>query len=136
MTLLTKPIQELLNVHNGLWDMNQEVVFYGERYQTYTASHKGYTSVLLPSKKTGTNLLYITQNLNKSTYGTIEIQRAAKQGKIIRITWIVDTSNGQYEYKGLIKTTPELTHIESYSSYGTAVVYTSDPNYKTIKSRY
>jgi hypothetical protein len=135
MTISDKALNELLSVHNGLWDMKSEVSFYGRSYTTHTASHKGYTSVVLPSK-TGSKLLYITQNLNKSTYGTLEIQRAAKEGKTVKLTWIVDTSDGQYEYKGLIKTTPDLTYIESYSSFGTAIAYSTDPNYIPIKSRY
>ena len=135
MTISKQALSELLGVHHSLWDMKPEVEFYGQTYKTHTASHKGYTSVLLPSKTNG-KLLYITQNLNKSSYGSLEIQRAAAQGKTVRITWIVDTSNGAYQYRGLIKTSPELTIIESYTNHGTALLYSSDPNYKPIKSKY
>lgn len=135
MTISDKALAELLQVHHGLWDMKSEIEFYGQSYPTYTASHKGYTSVVLPSKNGG-NLLYITQNLNKSSYGSLQIQREAAKGRVVRITWVIDTSKGQYTYRGLIKTTPEVTTIESYTSFGTHLLYTSDPNHIPSKSQY
>lgn len=126
-------ISELLTLHHSLWDMDDEVHYFGDTYKVYKPEHKGFSRVLVPGKS-GKNIMYITQNLNKSTYGTQEIQRAAKKGETVRITWVVDPSDGRFNYIGLIKTTPSYSMIEKYTSFGTQLVYHSDPNFKIIKS--
>jgi len=128
-------ISELLTLHHSLWDLDDEVEYFGETYKVYKPEHKGFSRVLVPGKS-GTNILYITQNLNKSTYGTQEIQRAAKKGKTVRITWVVDPSNGNFKYIGLIKSTDEYTLIEKYTNFGTQVMYHTDPKFKPVKSQY
>lgn len=128
-------LSELLALHHSLWDMNDKVQYFGQWYDVFKPEHKGFSRVVVPGKS-GKNIVYITQNLNKSTYGTQEIQRAAKQGKTTRITWIVDPSDGKFNYTGLIKTTDDYTIVERYSSLGTQVLYHSDPKFQPAKSAY
>lgn len=135
MTQNTHTIQVLLDLHHALWDMEPVVDYFDEEYETYTPEHKGFTRVLVPGKS-GNKIMFVTQNLNKSSYGTMEIQEAAKRGKIVRITWIVDPSEGQFKYIGLIKTRPNYVLIEKYTSFGTQVLYSTDPYFKPVKSAY
>lgn len=135
MTTTNINITELFTLHHDLWDMRPEVEYFGNKYQVYIPEHKGFSRAIVPGKS-GTNILYITQNLNKSTYGTLEIQRAAKAGKTTRITWIVDPSDGGFKLIGLIKTTDEYQTIERYTSFGTEVVYHSNPIHRQTKSAY
>lgn len=128
-----KTINQLLSLHHALWDMDNKVEYFGKMYDVYKPEHKGFSRVLVPGKS-GKNIMYITQNLNKSTYGTQAIQRAAKKGETLRITWVVDPSNGTFNYIGLIQTSPDYTIIERYDSFGTHTVYHSDPKFKPIKS--
>jgi hypothetical protein len=115
-------ISELLSLHHSLWDMDDEVSYFGNEYEVYKPEHKGFSRVLVPGKS-GKKILFITQNLHKSSYGTLEIQRAAKEGKTVRITWIIDPSEGTFTYIGCIKTTDDYTRIERYSSFGTHKMY-------------
>jgi hypothetical protein len=135
MSIPNDTIKQLLDLHHALWDMEDVVKYFGDKYQVYKPNHKGFSRVIVPGKS-GKNILYITQNLNKSTYGTLEIQRAAKAGKTTRITWIVDPSDGGFEYIGLIKTTDDYTIIEKYTTFGTQIVYSTNPYYSIIKSAY
>lgn len=128
-------ISELLALHHGLWDMDDHVQYFGKWYDVFKPEHKGFSRVVVPGKS-GKNIMYITQNLNKSTYGTMEIQRAAKKGETVRITWIVDPSEGSFKYIGLIKTTDSYTIIEKYTNFGTQVMYHSDPKFQPAKSAY
>lgn len=126
-------ISELFNVHHSLWDMDDDVNYFGNWYKVYKPHHRGFSRVLVPGKS-GKNIMFVTQNLNKSTYGTLEIQRAAKRGETIRITWIVDPSEGTFNYIGLIKTSPGFSVIEKYTKLGTQVMYHSNPKFQPIKS--
>lgn len=126
-------ISELLALHHALWDLDDKVQYFGTWYDVYKPEHKGFSRVLVPGKS-GKNIMYITQNLNKSSYGTIEIQRAAKKGETVRITWVVDPSEGTFKYIGLIKTTPSHTVVEKYTSFGTQILYHTDPYFKPVKS--
>jgi hypothetical protein len=128
-------LSELLALHHSLWDMDDKVKYFGQWYDVYKPEHKGFSRVIVPGKS-GKNIAYITQNLNKSSYGTMEIQRAAKLGKTTRITWIVDPSDGKFNLTGLIKTSDDYTVIEQYNSFGTQVLYHSDPKFQTAKSAY
>jgi hypothetical protein len=128
-------ISRLLYLHHALWDMEDTVEYFGKMYAVYKPEHKGFSRVIVPGKS-GKKILYITQNLNQSTYGTLEIQAAAKAGKTTRITWIVDPSDGGFEYIGLIKTTDDSKVIEKYTSFGTEVLYHSNPLLTTRKSIY
>lgn len=130
-----KNIEQILNVHHALWDMKPEVIYFGNSYKVKHADHKGYSSVILPGKS-GKNILVITQNLNKSTYGTLEIQRAATLGQTTRITWIVDTSMGGFNYVGVVKTCFDFTVVERYDQYGTHTVYHTNPKFQPVKSAY
>lgn len=128
-------IYELLAFHHSLWNMDDKVKYFGVWYDVYKPEHKGFSRVVVPGKS-GKNIMYITQNLNKSTYGTQEIQRAAKKGKTTRITWIVDPTDGKFNYIGVIKTTDEDSLIEQYNSFGTQVLYHSNPKFQSAKSAY
>jgi hypothetical protein len=128
-------ISELLTLHHSLWDLDDTVEYFGNTYEVYKPEHKGFSRAIVPGKS-GKNILFITQNLLKSSYGTEEIQRAAKLGKTVRITWIVDPSEGNFKYIGVIKTTDDYCVIEKYTNFGTHIMYHSDPNYKPIKSEH
>jgi hypothetical protein len=125
-------ISELLTLHNSLWDMCDEVQYFGNTYKVYKSEDKSFSRVLLPGKS-GKNIIYMTQDLNESNYGTLAIQRAAKLGKTYRITWITDPSKGDI---GLIRTTEEFSLIEQYTSHGTMTLYHSDPKFMPAKSAY
>lgn len=126
-------ISELFSLHHSLWDLDDKIEYFGKIYDVYKPEHKGFSRVLVPGKS-GKNIMYITQNLSKSSYGTIEIQDAAKKGKTVRITWVVDPSDGKFNYIGLIKTTPSYSMIEKYTSFGTQIIYHTDPYHTPIKS--
>ena len=128
-------ISRLLYLHHALWDMDNTIEYFGTVYPVYQSKDKGFSRVIVPGKS-GKNILYITQNLNKSTYGTLEIQAAAKAGKTTRMTWIIDPSDGGFKLIGLIKTTDDYQVIERYTSFGTEVVYHSNPIHQPTKSRY
>ena len=84
-------VSELLTLHNSLWDKSDEVQYFGNTYKVYKSEDNSFSRVLLPGKS-GKNIIYMTQDLNESNYGTLAIQRAAKLGKTYRITWIIDPS--------------------------------------------
>jgi hypothetical protein len=149
MTALETPITEsILAVHNSLWnalyDFDSDIhsLHYNDiQYNIYLPKHRGYASVNLPNPK-GTQFLWITQNLNKSTYGTLQIQKARQRNEDQRITWIVDTSNGQFEYRTSIRTTASDTgeliqgSIDMYDSLGTETVWSSNPLLITQKAKF
>jgi hypothetical protein len=149
MTALETPITEsILAVHNSLWnalyDFDSDIhsLHYNNiQYNIYLPKHRGYASVNLPNPK-GTQFLWITQNLNKSTYGTLQIQKARQRNEDQRITWIVDTSNGQFEYRTSIRTTASDTgeliqgSIDMYDSLGTETVWSSNPLLITQKAKF
>jgi len=126
-------IGELLSLHNALWDRQDRIQYFGESYDVYHADHKGFSRTLVPGKY-GKNIMYITHNLNESSYGTLEIQRAAKAGKTTRITWIINPSSDSLKLIGVIKTTPTYSTIERYDSFGTHTLYHTDPKFQPVKS--
>ena len=149
MTALETPITEsILAVHNSLWnalyDFDSDIhsLHYNDiQYNIYLPKHRGYASVNLPNPK-GTQFLWITQNLNKSTYGTLQIQKARQRNEDQRITWIVDTSNGQFQYRTSIRTTASDTgeliqgSIDMYDSLGTETVWSTNPLLITQKAKF
>lgn len=142
-------VKQILDVHHALWnatsdpDGEHKLEYKDSYYNIYIPSHQGYASVVLPSG-IGKNFLWITQNLNKSSYASIEIKKARSQGDDKRVTWIVDNSNDKFYYCALIKTCSYFDGkqdilIEKYSENGTQLVYSTDPfyvNYLPPKSRY
>lgn len=128
-------VSELLTLHNSLWNKSDEVQYFGNTYKVYKSEDNSFSRVLLPGKS-GKNIIYMTQDLNESNYGTLAIQRAAKLGKTYRITWIIDPSQRDTNYIGLIQTTDEYDLIEQYTSHGTMTLYHSDPKFMPAKSAY
>lgn len=149
MAALDKETTEsILAVHNSLWnalydfDSDEHTLHYNNiKYNIYKAKHGGYTSVNLPNPK-GTQFLWITQNLNKSTYGTLQVNKARERNQDHRITWIVDTSNGQFVYRTSIHTTSDdsgqMLHgtIDLYDSLGMETVWSLNPALITTKAKF
>lgn len=144
MQLTNIQAQTVLAVHDTLWnavyDRDSDIHILNYNDQKYTIQippHRGYASVILPNSN-GTKFLWITQNLNKSTYGTLDIERNAKLGNNHRITWIVDTTNGGFVYRTYISTTRDSTGnllegiIQIYDSLGQETVWATN---KALQSR-
>lgn len=107
---------------------------------TYTPSHEGFTSVILKNAK-GKPFQWITQNLNKTTYGTTRIIRGRAQGEDHRITWIIDNTHGEFKYVGRVESIryPDgklSSIVERYIGDETEVIYTSDPKARKARSKY
>lgn len=128
-------ISRLLYLHHALWDMDSTVEYFGTVYPVYISKTRSFSRVIVPGKS-GKNIVYVTQNLSKSTYGTLEIQEAARRGKTTRITWIYDPADGEFKLTGVIKTTDDQSVIERYTDFGTEVVYHSNPILQSRKSIY
>jgi len=92
-----------LRVHHALWDKEPFIEWSGQNYQPFIPPHEGYVSVKLPNEQ-GYYLLWITQNMNKSSYSSSEIRKARSLGNDKRITWIVDNSNSRFVYIGFVHT--------------------------------
>jgi hypothetical protein len=125
----------ILAVHDNLWDHlyaaknqgfyagNAQIKYKEHDYQINIPAHMGFASVLLPNAN-DRKYLWITQNLNKSSYGSLAIQRCASIGHDHRITWIVDTNDGGFVYRTNITTTYDsdgkiyFGSIEIYDSLG------------------
>jgi len=148
MSLTDEQAKEILYVHNALWnavydhDSDNHILRYRDTpYQINIPPHRGYASVLLPNSK-GTKFLWITQNLHKSTYGTLAIQRQTNQGNDHRITWIVDTNNGQFNYRSNITTTKDPSGlllfgaIEIYDSLGKEIIWSNNQMVVTRKAAF
>ena len=88
-------VNQILLVHHSLWNHTPTIKYGSISYPTYTPSHEGYTSVILPNDN-AKNFLWITQNLNKSSYATSEITKAQTLGHVKRITWIVDNNDNKF----------------------------------------
>ena len=147
-TLETPMVESILAVHNSLWnalyDLDSDIhtLHYNDiEYNIYLPKHRGYASVNLPNPKR-IQFLWITQNLNKSTYGTLQVQRSRQRNEDHRLTWIVDTSDGQFEYRTCIRTTAtdlgELIQgsIDMYDSFGTETVWSTNPVLITQKAKF
>lgn len=131
---------EILNTHHSLWNRDLKLNYRGNTYDIYNPEHGGFSSVILPNEN-GYNFLWITQNLNKSSYGTLDIIQSRSQGDDKRITWIVDNNANTFKYVGVISTCDyfngfQTQLIERYTEGGTIVVYSSDPMIVSTRSKY
>lgn len=147
MKLTNEQAEEILKVHHSLWnaalDFDSTVHSLQYKEHNYTiqiANHRGYASVLLPNSK-GTKFMWITQNLQKSTYGTLEINRARERGEDHRITWVVDTRQGAFVYRCNITTTFKdgemiFGAIEIYDDLGKEIVWSTNKSYITKEAEF
>lgn len=134
---LTPDIQSILSAHHQLWDGSETITYKDQTESSYTPPHGGYHSVVLKNSL-GVPHLWITQNMNKSSYGTYSITRAIDRGDRMRITWIVNTAKGEFKYIGRIETyeyadseRPPRIHIETYKNNDVTVIYTTNPAYSS-----
>lgn len=145
-TQMPTHVEQLLDVHNTLWNALSDsyaglkLNYKGSEYDIYKPEHDGFTSTVI-SNDAGKNFLWITQNLNKSSYGSLEIKRARSQGDDKRITWVIDNSNDKFYYCAMIKTClyfdgKKDIYIEKYYNGNTEVVYSTEPYYLPPKSKY
>jgi hypothetical protein len=133
-------VLSILRIHHALWNREDFIERDDKQYKPFVPQHTGYTSVVLPNEQ-GYNLLWITQNMNKSSYGSESIRRSRSQGHDQRITWIVDNNNSKFQYVGSVNTTryfdgSEDIIIERYTETGTEVLWTNMPFHITAKSKY
>jgi len=134
-------IVSILRVHHALWNRESFIERGGQKYTPFVPAHDGYISVVLPNEQ-GHNLLWITQNLNKSTSGSLEIKKARSLGNDKRITWIVDNSNSKFLYLGSVHTCNYFDGQEDiiieryYQDEPTQVLWTNMPFYLPAKSKY
>lgn len=148
MNISQQQLNQILYIHNALWnavyDFDSDIhclTIDNEKYDIYIPADRGYASVILPNPK-GINFLWITQNLNKSTYGSQAIQRDRDKNLDTRITWIVDTRNGSFNYRTNIHTTIDSNgdlirgHIEMYDSLGQEVVWSTNKSMVTRKAKF
>ncbi len=139
---------EIIAVHDSLWNAvysestsNRTLIYKDKSYSINIPPHKGYASVLLPNPE-GKNFLWITQNLHKSTYGTLAIAHEKELGNDHRITWIVDSNNGTFKYRTNILTNRDSNGelifgvIEIYDSLGKAVVWSNNNSILTRKAEF
>jgi hypothetical protein len=141
-TSFTPDVQHILTAHHQLWDAHDIITYKDQSESSFAPSSGGYRSVILNNSK-GVPHLWITQNLHQSTYGTYAIQRAELNGEVLRITWIVDTSNNGYAYVGRIETHEyfrenqlDRIHIETYSGDDVNVIYTTNSHYPLLQSSF
>jgi hypothetical protein len=143
-----KTIDEILAVHDSLWEAvystdnsRPSITYKGNTYHIQVPTHRAYASVLLPNG-TGTNFLWVTNNMSKSSYGTLAIQRAAKHNEDHRITWILDTTNGGFTTRTCIITTRNSTldliagQIEIYDSLGKETIWSHNKLLITAKAQF
>lgn len=147
MQIQQEQIDQILQVHNSLWnalydfDSDYHCLHYKNiKYTILISSDRGYASVVLPNPK-GINFMWITQNLHKSTYGTVSIQSARKHNQDHRITWIVDTHQGAFNYRSNITTTVQDDimidgAIEIYDNFGTEIVWSTNTKLLTTKAEF
>ena len=133
-------VLSILRIHHALWNKEDFIERGGQRYTPFVPSHSGYSSVVLPNDQ-GYNLLWITQNMNKSSYGSEAISRSRSLGHDHRITWIVDNANSKFNYVGCVNTCQyydgsQDVIIERYGDSGTEVVWTNMPFHLPSKSKY
>jgi hypothetical protein len=135
MKISQQTVDEILSVHNSLWEAvysadesPSTLTYKGNTYPIQIPHHRGYASAMLPNDK-GTRFMWITQNLRKPSYGTMAIERAKKFGEDHRMSWVVDTSNGGFNYRSYVSTTKSSAleliagHIEIYDSLGREIVW-------------
>jgi hypothetical protein len=147
MKITDEQANELFKVHDALWNAVYDrdstihnLAYKGNDYTIQIANHKGYASVMLPNSK-GIKFMWITQNLNKSTYGTLAINKARNENQDHRITWIVDTRNGGFAYRSNITTTfkdGQMIYgtIEIYDDFGKKVVWSTNKSFITRQAEF
>ena len=148
MNISEEQLEQVLHIHNSLWnalyDFDSDYFILSlndKKYDIYIPPHRGYASVVLPNPK-GTNFLWITQNLNKSTYGSQAIQRDRDKNLDTRITWVVDTRNGSFNYRTSIHTTVDSTgdlirgQIQMYDSLGEETLWSTNKSMITRKAKF
>lgn len=147
MKLTDQQTEEILKVHYALWNAaldfdstNHSLEYKEHTYPIHIANHRGYASVLLPNSK-GTKFMWITQNLQKSTYGTLEINRARERGEDHRITWVVDTRQGAFVYRCNITTTFKdgemiFGAIEIYDDLGKETIWSTNKSFITKEAEF
>lgn len=137
---------DLISFCDQLWEAketntNTVLNYNGKSCSVHIPAHKGFASTLIPNKN-GKNFLLITHNLNKSSYGTLEINRSTQQGLQHRITWLVDTTNGSFTYRSNITTIRNSNNtmisaaIEIYDQYGTFVIWNLDKRFISQKAEF
>lgn len=148
MNLTNAKAQEILAIHDTLWNAlygdqtTLHTLLYNDvNYDIKIPGHRGYASILLPNSN-GIKFLWITQNIHKSTYGSLAIQRHNTLGNDHRITWIVDTNNGGFSYRSNITTTRNsaghLLHgaIQIYDSLGQETIWSNNKSIVTRKAEF
>jgi len=148
MNISQETIDEILSVHESLWEAvystdnsRPSISYKGNTYHIQLPPHKAYASVLLPNG-TGTNFLWVTQNMRKSSYGTMAIERALKRNEDHRISWILDTSNGGFTTRTCISTTRNSSldlidgQIEIYDSLGKETIWSHNKLLVTGKAQF
>lgn len=149
MIITQEQADKVLGVHHTLWSIQQasdkslvaNTIEYDDKsYPVVVPEHTGYCSVLLPNPK-GLNFLWITQNMNKSTYGTLAIKDSLLKGEDHRITWIIDTRNGSFSYRMNITTTfkngiQTYGIIESYDEYGKEIIWSHNKLFVSQKAEF
>ena len=148
MNISPSQVDAILTDHNALWnalydhDSDIHCLYIGDqKYDIYIPQDRGYASALLPNPR-GIKFLWITQNLNKSTYGSLAIQRARQKNQDLRITWIVDTRNGQFNYRTNIHTLYDDSGtllsgtIEAYDSLGQETIWSTNQSLITRKAAF
>lgn len=148
MELTNEQRDQILATHNALWDAlyntdsdRYHIDYRDETYDIRIPESRAYASAILPNSS-GSPILWITQNLEKSTYGSLAIQTARTKGLDLRITWLVDTMHSQFKYKGQVKTCFNDIgdmidgHIEIYDSHGTDVLWSTNSYYTRRKAMF
>ena len=148
MNISQQQLEQILYIHNSLWnavyDFDSDIhglTIDNDKYDIYIPADRGYASVILPNPK-GIKFLWITQNLNKSTYGSQAIQRDRNKNLDTRITWVVDTRNGSFNYRTSIHTTVDSNgdlirgQIEMYDSLGQETIWSTNQSLITRKAKF
>lgn len=148
MELTEQQRLEILRTHDALWNAlnsddssNLHLNYQDESHPIRIPESRAYASAILPNSS-GSSILWITQNLTKSTYGSQAIFRARSKGLDLRITWLVDNTYSQFKYKAQVKTCyndiGDLTDglIEIYDSYGTEVLWSTDSYFTRRKAMF
>lgn len=148
MQISEEQVKSILQIHNSLWNAVNDfdsdyhcLTYQDQTYDIYIPAERGYASVILPNPQ-GTKFLWITQNLNKSTYGSLQILKARQKDQDLRITWVVDTRNGQFNYRSNVSTHYDSDgtllngHIEYYDSLGTDIIWSTNKSILTRKAKF
>lgn len=148
MKLSEEQAKTILQTHDALWNavldfdgLHHVLTHDGQKYDIFIPAQRGYASVILPNSN-GIPFLWITQNLNKSTYGSLQIKQARDKDLDLRITWVVDTRNGQFNYRSTIKTCRDADHqlmhgsITHFDSYGEETLWSTNKSLITRQAKF